>query len=244
MECRKEKAREWTIRLQQDIYECNVHFMTMTFSNESLESLSKENPEPNSIAARAVRLFCKRWKKKYKEPIKHWLITELGHENTERLHLHGFLWTSKKCGEIEKVWGYGWVDTGEWVNEESVSYVVKYITKNDEDHPEFKPKIFTTPGIGRKWLKSKQAEDCKKNPVGERRFIRNSAGFKMALPNYYARNLYSDKEREAMAIEYADKKIKYVCGEKVDVSTIDGKRRYIKLQNYYRKKSKLFGYKK
>ena len=83
--------------------------------------------EPNEIAARAIKLFGKRWIKKYNGSIKHWLITELGHgkraehhKSTERLHLHGFLWTTKSASEIEETWTYGWVDTGEYVNDKSV----------------------------------------------------------------------------------------------------------------------------
>ena len=72
--------------------------MTMTFSNEALDKLEKEckSEDPNEIAARAVKLFGKRWIKKYNESIKHWLVTELGHgkraefhKSTERLHLPG-----------------------------------------------------------------------------------------------------------------------------------------------------------
>ena len=33
-----------------------------------------------------------RIRKKTGKSIKHWFITELGHEKTERLHLHGIVW--------------------------------------------------------------------------------------------------------------------------------------------------------
>ena len=36
--------------------------------------------------------------------VKHWFITELGHEKTERLHLHGIVWG----------WGNGRKVTDNW----------------------------------------------------------------------------------------------------------------------------------
>ena len=71
------------------------HFVTLTFSNESIIALSNEigDNEANDIASLAVRRFTERWRKKYKKAPRHWLITELGHPNekgkgksTERLH--------------------------------------------------------------------------------------------------------------------------------------------------------------
>ena len=75
--------------------------------------------------------------------IRHWLVTELGHNGTENIHLHGIIWTDLPYSEIDKIWGYGytWIgdeNKGGWVNEQTVNYIVKYIHKQDEKHKEYK----------------------------------------------------------------------------------------------------------
>ena len=42
----------------------------------------------NDIATKAIRLCLERVRKQTGKSVKHWFITELGHEKTERLHLH------------------------------------------------------------------------------------------------------------------------------------------------------------
>ena len=104
------KKREWQIRLLEDIKEYkNGKFVTLTFNEEWLEKLEKEvkkeidiindKIEENLVATYAVRHFLERWRFKYKKSVRHWLVTELGHENTERIHLHGIIYTDvpSKC---------------------------------------------------------------------------------------------------------------------------------------------------
>ena len=78
MECLKKKAREWQIRLTEEIKENkNGKFVTLTFSNESLKEISKtlkykkndkrKKDIDNEIARIAVRRFLERWRKKYKK---------------------------------------------------------------------------------------------------------------------------------------------------------------------------------
>ena len=126
----------------------NIIFATLTFSEESLKRLEYDEKEPNKAAGKAISLFRKRWWKKYKEPLKHWLITELGHDNTKRIHLHGIIWTELTEEQFEKEWGYGWIFFGYEVNERTINYIIKYITKRDESNPEFNGKIFTSKKIG------------------------------------------------------------------------------------------------
>ena len=109
MECRKQKAREWSVRLQEEVKEDRTgKFVTLTFSNESIYKIIHGDRlnQPiknldgyeldNEIAKTAVRRFLERWRKKHKKSVKHWLITELGqpsnkigHQGTENLHLSG-----------------------------------------------------------------------------------------------------------------------------------------------------------
>ena len=118
MECMKKKSREWQARMLEDIkHNKNGIMVTLTFSDESIKNL-KEDIEnwqdedykesgyelDNAIAKLAVRRFNERWRKKHKKALRHWLVTELGHKNTENIHLHGIVWTDKDKKKIEKYW--------------------------------------------------------------------------------------------------------------------------------------------
>ena len=77
-------------------------FITLTFTEGNLIKLENEtgnNPNNyiryNAVATLAVRRFLERWRKKYKKSVKHWLITELGQNETERIHLHGIIFTDE-----------------------------------------------------------------------------------------------------------------------------------------------------
>ena len=89
----------------------NGKFITLTFSNESIIQLTKELTGKgytldNQIATLATRRFLERWRKKTSKSIRHWLVTELGQTNTERIHLHGIIYTDQ-IDEIKNIWGYG-----------------------------------------------------------------------------------------------------------------------------------------
>lgn len=147
IECRKKKAREWQARLTEDIKtHRNGHFVTLTFSNESLLELAEgirntpmTDDMDNAIATRAVRLFLERWRKEHKKSVRHWLITELGHNGTERIHLHGIIWTDE-IEKLARIWKYGWVWIGDYVGTRTVNYIIKYVTKVDEKHKYYKSK--------------------------------------------------------------------------------------------------------
>ena len=83
--------KEWGVRLMEEIKSNpkNIIFAMLTFSEESLKKLEYDEKESNKARQKAINLFRKRWWKKYKKPLKHWLITEMGHDNTKRIHLHG-----------------------------------------------------------------------------------------------------------------------------------------------------------
>ena len=86
------KAREWLVRMSEELRtEPNAYFMTLTISDENYEILKNicKSEDENTIATKAIRLLLERIRKKTGKSIKHWFITELGHEKTERLHLHG-----------------------------------------------------------------------------------------------------------------------------------------------------------
>ena len=115
IECRKKKSREWQVRLQEEIRDGEkAEFVTLTFSNRSIKELTNEiwNEDlsiqgyklDNEIATLATRRFLERWRKKHKKSVKHWLVTELGHNGTENIHMHGIIWPICEMDEIEKLW--------------------------------------------------------------------------------------------------------------------------------------------
>ena len=248
IECRKQKAREWQVRLHEEIRERNDgRFVTLSFSDESLtelegtiKGLSGYNLD-NEIATKAIRRFLERWRKKYKKSVRHWLVTELGQNNTERIHIHGLLFTDCDTETIEKLWKYGNVWIGDYVNERTINYIVKYISKTDEKHPNYKSKICTSAGIGKAYIKRR---DCRNNEYVEkatREYYKTRSGIKLSLPIYYRNNIYTEEEREKLWLEKLDKEERYVLGQKVSVK--DGKDEdYYKLLEVARMKNRELGY--
>ena len=97
-ECLQKKRSNWLIRLQEEIKTNHYGYMvTLTFSENSLNELAEaaKSSEGNTIAKLAIKRFLERWRKKYGKSIRHWLVTEHGHRNTERIHLHGLLFTEQ-----------------------------------------------------------------------------------------------------------------------------------------------------
>ena len=90
--------------------------------------------------------------------VKHWFITELGHEKTERLHLHGIVWGLGNGKKETDNWKYGITFTGYFVNEKTINYITKYMLKIDEKHPKFRGKVLCSAGIGAGYLKREDAK--------------------------------------------------------------------------------------
>ncbi len=246
IECKKQKGREWAVRLHEEIRnEKNGKFVTLTFSNESIKELSstikglKGYNLDNEIATKGVRRFLERWRKKYKKSVRHWLVTELGQKGTENIHIHGIIWTDKK-EEIEKIWKYGHVWIGQFVNEKTINYIVKYINKTDEKHKEYESKILTSNGIGKGYIEriDSKANKYKKGKTKETYTTRQ--GTKLALPIYYRNKIYTEEEREELWLEKLDKEERYILGEKISIK--NGEEEYYKTLEYYKKLNKRLGY--
>jgi len=261
MECRKKKAREWQVRMLEDLREnTNGKFIAFTFSNESIQKLVNMKPTKqwpgmkdlegyeldNEIATRALRLFNERWRKKYGRALRHWFVTELGQEGTENIHLHGIVWTDKTMDEIREVWGYGhmWPRPGckkkNYVNEQTVNYIIKYVTKKDEDHKTYKSVILSSDGIGKSYTKRKDAERNKFKGQDTQEGYRTRTGHKVNMPIYWRNKIYSDEEREKLWIQKLDKQERWICGEKIDISKNEDE--YWRTLKHYREINKQLGY--
>ena len=252
MECRKQKARNWQVRLQEEIkHNKNGKFVTLTFSNESIAEISKDIKGidgynlDNEIATKAVRRFLERWRKKYKKSVKHWLVTELGGNGTENIHLHGVIWTNESAEEINKIWKYGftWVGdkkNGGYVNEKTINYIVKYVNKIDEKHKEYNSKILTSAGIGKGYIERIDSKKNMYNGKETKETYTTRQGIKIALPIYYRNKIYTEEEKEKLWLNKLDEEIRWVNGEKVDISK--GEEEYYKLLKWHRAKNKRLGY--
>lgn len=234
IECRKEKQREWRVRLEEELRSNFGYFTTLTISPEGIKEIEKKTGlewerNPNEIATKALRLFLERARKDTGKSIKHWCVTELG-EDKDRIHLHGIFFGQKSAELIRKHWKYGFVFIGDYCNSRSINYMTKYMLKVDIKHPEFKQIVLASPGIGNGYMNRRdylwQKQNYKNINVATYTF-RN--GTKMAMPKYYKNKIFTDDEREIMWINNLDRGLLWIYGEKVkanDWKTIDNLRRY------------------
>lgn len=253
IECRKQKANNWKVRLTEEVRERkNAMFITMTFSDEKLQEVDNKISEElkgydrdNAIASYAIRHWTENWRKKHKKTIRHWMVTELGGNETERLHIHGVVWTDEKFEEIEKRWIYGKVILGDgkgkhYVNDETIGYIVKYISKIDKKHPNYKSKVYASNGIGRGYIDRNDAERNKYIKDKTKETYKTRTGTEMGLPVYYRNKIYSEEEREKLWIEKLDKNERWVLGQKIDISKSD--KDYYRTLYEARVKNKRLGY--
>ncbi len=246
IECKKQKSREWAVRLQEDLRtNKNGKFVTWTFSEYELQKIDNEikgitgYDRDNEICRIAIRRYTERWRKKYKKALRHWIVTEIGGSNTERIHMHGIVWTDE-VKDIKKIWKYGKVWIGDYVSAKTVNYIVKYVNKVDEKHKEYNSKIYTSKGIGGAYIDRRDAKLNKYKGEETKETYTTREGIKLALPIYYRNKIYSDEEKEKLWIGKLDKMERWVCGVKVDIS--EGEEEYYKVLKEKRKYSKRLGY--
>lgn len=250
IECKKQKANGWRVRLEEEIRTKQAcEYVTLTFSNESIKELTNAiwNEDmsiqgyalDNAIAKLGVRRFLERWRKKHKKSVKHWLVTELGHEGTENIHLHGLIWTDQKA-DITNIWKYGWVYTGDYVNELTVNYITKYVLKMDADHTEYNAKILTSAGIGSNYTKRLDAKINKYKEEGTKETYTTRQGMNMNLPVYWRNKIYTEEEREKLWIEKLDKEERWVLGNKISIK--EGIEGYQRALERAQRKNKKLGY--
>lgn len=240
IECRKEKQREWRVRLEEELRSNFGYFITLTISPKGIKEIEEKTSlkweeNPNEIAAKGMRLFLERVRKDTGKSLRHWAVTELGEEK-DRIHLHGIFFGQRAVEYIKKHWKYGFVFIGQYCNSRSVNYMTKYMLKVDIKHPEFKQIVLASKGIGSGYLDRLdylwQKQNYKNIEVATYTF-RN--GTKMAMPKYYKNKIFTDKEREKMWINNLNRGLLWIYGEKVkadDWKTIDNLRKY--WQNYGR----------
>ncbi len=200
----------------------------------------------NEIAKKAVRLFLERWRKDTKKSVKHWLVTELGHNGTENIHLHGILWTDKDAKYIEEKWSYGFVwnstEKNGYVNEKTVNYITKYCTKLDLAHLNYVPIVLSSPGMGKSYFDRSDFKNNKFNGKDTKSVYVNSKGYKIALPIYYRNKIYSEAQREKLWRYMLDDNCRFVDGVKIDMNQDGSEEEYWRRVYSAREKNNRLGF--
>lgn len=284
MECRKQKSREWQVRLTEDIkYNTNGKMVTFTFSNESIKKIINDLEEDrkkhnnkilsyyadnmdeymdkqlfiydkregyeldNAIANKGIRMFLERMRKITKKYERHWFITELGHNGTENIHIHGIIWTNETYDTIRNKWQYGWIyprskeqEKKCYVNARTVNYMTKYITKQDKKHPNYIPIILSSNGMGIQYINTLNATKNQFNGKDTNQMYRLDNGTKIPLPKYWKNKIYTEEEKEKLWINMLDKEERYINGERVSIK--HGTEEYYKLLKFHREINKQMGY--
>lgn len=242
LQCKKKKAREWQIRLAEEIKrDGRARGVTFSFSDQSFRDLiyDAHTDDANTIAKLAIKRFRERWRAKNRQSIKHWFVTEIGGRGSERLHIHGIIWTNEPIKEIEKRWGYGNVKEGEKVTPRTTSYMTKYMTKGNLEEKEYKAIVLPSPGLGSGWLKSEDAKKCKYVKDGKtREYMVTTKGQKVGLPDYYRKKIYTERERELLQLEKMDRGTRFVNG----VEMKEGTHEYYEAMRYRQMTNKQMGH--
>ena len=247
-ECKKKKRNQWRLRNFEELAEHkHAIFFTGTLSPERYKYLCEhygyKEDEENSIITKELRLFLERIRKACGSSVRHWCVTEKGHQNTRRIHLHGIFYLPKRMryrtllGLLYNGWIGGYCYYGKYVNNKTINYITKYMTKEDKDNPDYQAIVLCTKGIGRNYVKKNQyrhkwqgAEKTADN------YYDTKSGRYYPLPRYWRNKVFEQWQRDEMLLNRLDKKIELFDGYKWDVSTEEG---ITELQNYkkeYREK--------
>lgn len=248
-ECKRKKARNWRIRMAEQLRETpTAVFFTGTFTDQRIEKISRkygiDKENANEIATKETRLFLERIRRVLGKSVKHWIVTEKGHTNTRRIHIHGIFFAQDGMSQQSLIWllknnwiaGYSY--NGKYVNERTINYVSKYLTKTDLDNVDFEGKVLASPGLGRNFVKSWNGRQIKYIPktdiqrTTETYTFRNGA--KAPLPKYYKEKLFTEDEREKLWIEKQEEGYRFVMGEKILAKTEEEEEAFNQLVIYYR----------
>lgn len=214
-DCRKSKRSGWMIRINTEVRTNakRAMFVVFTFNEDELEKLGKEVEHEND-SEEVAKLAIKRWRERRRaagmKPIKYWAATELGHEGTERLHLHAIVFGDQR--DLDK-WTYGNVFVGNTVSECSVAYVTKYFLKGDEKNPDYRPRILVSNGLGSEYVTIAGNTHMWAGENTSTKF-RTNKGQKLELPIYLKKKVFTEEQLIALAIYNARSEVRWVCGVK------------------------------
>ena len=130
------------------------------------------------------------------------------------------------------------------MNERTINYIIKYITKRDEGNPEFNGKIFTSKGIGIGYINKDTLRRHKYQDKFTEETYKTESGIKTALPMYYKQKIWTTQEREALRIIKEEKQTKYYNKTPIKVETIEQYEEYVSAVRYWQSIKKYDGKRK
>lgn len=130
------------------------------------------------------------------------------------------------------------------MNERTVNYIIKYITKRDEDNPEFSGKIFASKRIGIGYINKNTLRRHRYQDKFTEETYKTESGIKTALPMYYKQKIWTDQEREALRIIKEEKQTKYYNKTPIKVETTEQYKEYINAVKYWQSIKKYDGKRK
>ena len=155
------------------------------------------------------------------------MITELGHKNSERIHLHGIIWNTTNTdkeefkNDIAEKWKYGNVYIGKYVNEKTINYITKYITKLDTYHKGYKQKIITSKKIGQTYINSEEAKRNQYRGAETNTTYKTQNGYIIELPRYYKEKMYTEEQRKELWTKNLNENNVYINGIKFNKDNQD-----------------------
>lgn len=197
VECRKARYRAWRTRIWHEYTygrHKNAVFVTLTFDDPSLEKFRSIGYD------KAIVAFQDRIRKTFGKGVKYFLVSDIG-KNTGRFHFHGILFDLPFCPnrkgwkyefvkrKLDKFWKYGntWVG---YCNDQTISYVIKYMFKESKYDPTFKPRVYCSPALGKCFVDGA----FKQQVYDKMAFDLNLrvSGCKAACPAYYIQKALED----------------------------------------------------
>lgn len=244
-ECLQKKGREWRIRNYEQLKETpTAVFFTGTFTDERIEYLSKrygiDKDDYNKIATKEVRLFLERIRKyNHGKSIKHWIVTERGHTNSRRIHIHGIFYAENGHTKqsltwiLRNQWIAGYCYNGKYVNEQTINYVSKYLTKKDDVNTTFQGIVLCSKGLGANYVeRNKQRFEWREEKT--KIYYHTRQGLDIAMPRYYKEKAFTEDQRQQLWIYTEESGIKYVNGFKIIVKTEEDLHYYNELREQRR----------
>nr|DAL35487.1 MAG TPA_asm: Replication associated protein [Microviridae sp.] len=242
-ECRKKKRNAWRVRNFEQLRETpTAIFFTGTVSPGRYDYIKgKYNLKTdNEIITKIHRLFLERIRKETGKSMKHWCVTEKGHTNTRRIHLHGIFYAPNGMTQFKLInilrnnWIDGYCYNGKYCNEKTINYVSKYMTKKDEDNPEYIGKVLCSPGLGAGYVKriGKRHEWNEENTKED---YHTRQGTYIALPKYYKYKLFTEDQRERLWIYRENSGEKFVGNFKIKITDEESEEYYNTLRKQHNK---------
>lgn len=198
--CLQNRRNEWSFRLlKEQKASLSSHFLTLTYNDEKIPV--SDNGE-FTLYKKDIQDFHKRLRKRIgkKSKFRFYAVGEYGTQ-TNRPHYHSISFNIpiQVIGDIESIWGNGYVKVGT-VNSDSIGYVTKYLINEETKDYTGKQKPFALmslkPAIGSDYLRLNK----KMHSRSKQNFVYIN-GIKQKLPRFYRDKIFSKVEREALAAE-------------------------------------------